>query len=614
MARRRRTRRSARPVVPPSAAKIESGGGGRNPRAAGRIISPHSVFLVLGLILGVTCILLTPPFQVPDEPQHFYRAYQVSELRPLALVALNNGQREGTLLPTSLATFVDASGVAAIRFRPANKVDPTKLAAARAIALSPHDRGYLPVAPYPPVGYLPQAIGIALGRLIRASPLILFYLARLSGLAAWLILVVLAIKITPLLKWTYVVLALMPMTLYLAASTSVDGVVIGASFLLSALMLSWAYDDTKEKITGVETVSLGSLGVVVALSKALYLPLLLLFFLVPWKKFGSRTRYVLTIGAVIAGSAAVYVGWNLLSAWMTTPGPSIDLARHGVDASHLPDVSSARQLEFIRTHPGAFIRALVTTVSVPGILFYYLNSFVGMFGWLDTMLPTWLPYAYLAVLMIVSLLSGSTTSVSWRAKALSTGVFVLTGLAVLVVLYVGYSSVGMIVVGGFQGRYLIPVAPLLFLAFHWPQSRWQVTNAVAVGLVTFLVITAAIAGDRLVNRFYVAELPSYAIEAAAVSSAGDVITVRGWAVDRATFAPAESVELEIDGQDYRARYGIERNDVVQRVGKPSYRFSGFEVQIPMADVGRGRHTLALRVWTKGSSYVVPDPKAMLDLK
>jgi hypothetical protein len=35
-------------------------------------------FLLIAFTLGVLAIFLTPPFQVPDEHTHFYRAYDVS--------------------------------------------------------------------------------------------------------------------------------------------------------------------------------------------------------------------------------------------------------------------------------------------------------------------------------------------------------------------------------------------------------------------------------------------------------------------------------------------------------------------------------------------------------
>jgi uncharacterized membrane protein len=615
MPRRRKTRRNdAARAVEASPRPAGDEARPRRWRHLALILSPERVVLLLGLAFGLPLVFLTPPFQVPDEPSHFYRAFQTSELRPLSLVALNKGFRRGTLLPKSLPALVDASDVAAVRFQVHKKVTPEKFLAMRHAPLNPNDREYVPILPYPPLGYLPQAVGIALGRLAGSSPLVLFYLARLCALAAWLALVVLAVRTTPVLKWTYVLLALMPMTLYLAASTSADSVVIGASFLLSARLLSWAYDATKERIGRADIAFVIGVAVVVALSKALYLPILLMFFLVPWRKFETRTRYVLTFCVIIGVSLAAYLGWETLSRWAATPGPALDLTRHVVDGSYAPGSSAPRQIAFIRSHPWALVSAIATTVSAPKVLFYYLNSFVGMLGWLDVLLPTWLPFAYLAVLIVVSLASGSPAAVGWTDKALALAAFGGAAVAGMIFMYVIYSTVGMGVVVGFQGRYLIPAAPAAFLVLHNHWKRWRLGNVATVALVAFMVTTISIAGYRLVDRFYVGEVPSYAIEAANVPPGRGVLIITGWAVDRATRAVAGSVEVELDGRYYRARYGVERAELVRRLG-PSYQFSGFEAQIPLAEVERGRHTIALRITGKGEqSYVIPEPKVIFNFK
>ena len=42
-------------------------------------ISPARIFATVGLFFGFVLLLIVPPFQSPDEYNHFYRAFQVSE-------------------------------------------------------------------------------------------------------------------------------------------------------------------------------------------------------------------------------------------------------------------------------------------------------------------------------------------------------------------------------------------------------------------------------------------------------------------------------------------------------------------------------------------------------
>lgn len=472
-------------------------------------MKPEKAFLVIGVVFGLVFLVLVPPFQVPDEPQHFYRAFQVSELRFLDLVALNRNPRTdafryGTLLPKSLAGLVDMSDVTETRFGPENKVTPSRLLASFRAHLDAGDREYLPVAPYAPVAYIPQALGIGLGRLLGVPSLVLFYLGRLCALAAWIGLVFVAIKTTPILKWTFFLLALMPMTLHLAASNSADSVVIGVSFLLSAQLLSWAYDARKERIGRADIAGALVMALVLTLSKPLYLVLLALILLVPREKFPRGAKRLLTFGGVVVFCVAAYVGWSLLTAWATVPGPAIELSRHGVDPPVLADISPKRQLALILSHPFAFIGVLATTFSVLSL--FYLHSFVGLLGWLDTLLPMWVPYVYVAVVSGVSLLGGAREHVSWRAKCLSFAIPALACLGAFVYFYLGESAVGMKVVVGFQGRYLIPVAPVFFLLFQNHTIRWPVTRTIAAALIVFVTLTTSVAGYRLVQRYYMVDV------------------------------------------------------------------------------------------------------------
>ena len=67
-------------------------------------LRPPLVCFLLGLLGVVPLVILTPPFQVPDENQHFYRAYQLSELRMGGTV---RDGAAGAILPSSLIELTD---------------------------------------------------------------------------------------------------------------------------------------------------------------------------------------------------------------------------------------------------------------------------------------------------------------------------------------------------------------------------------------------------------------------------------------------------------------------------------------------------------------------------
>jgi len=70
-----------------------------------------------------------------------------------------------------------------------------------------------------------------------------------------------AIKVTPVLKWGFLLLLLTPISLFTAASVSGDALTIGVSFLLTAIFLSCALDESVnfDRTRGIAIFVLASL-------------------------------------------------------------------------------------------------------------------------------------------------------------------------------------------------------------------------------------------------------------------------------------------------------------------------------------------------------------------
>lgn len=86
------------------------------------------------------------------------------------------------------------------------------------------------------------------------------------------------------------------------------------------------------------------------------------------------------------------------------------------------------------------------------------------------------------------------------------------------------------------------------------------------------------------------------------------ITVDGWAIDEPHTNVAAGVELVIDGTPYRATYGIARPDVATYKGSVAYTNSGFTVSFPAGGLGRGTHTLSLRIIASDRSCYYSTPE------
>jgi hypothetical protein len=81
------------------------------------------------------------------------------------------------------------------------------------------------------------------------------------------------------------------------------------------------------------------------------------------------------------------------------------------------------------------------------------------------------------------------------------------------------------------------------------------------------------------------------------SSTEDAVILGGWAADREVRGPAGGVVLRVDGGrlEVPAVYGTGRDDVARSLNEPGYQRVGYRAVVSLADLGRGRHTLQLRV-------------------
>ena len=101
-----------------------------------------------------------------------------------------------------------------------------------------------------------------------------------------------------------------------------------------------------------------------------------------------------------------------------------------------------------------------------------------------------------------------------------------------------------------------------------------------------------------------------------VTVSGPQFTMGGWAVDQQAQTAAGGVVVVVDGKtEVPTQYGTERKDVADAHKNPRYQNSGFAASISTASLGKGRHTLGLKILTadRKSSYE-PAQKIEVDVQ
>lgn len=377
----------------------------------------------VALLFGAAFALLTPPFQVPDEIGHYYRACAIAH---------------GGFFPP----VKDLHGYTAV------PIGSREFISDRNVPFAPE----LAYVKYPivfsPLPFLPQALGCAIGDALHLRPLLTFRLARLTNLICALAIVLLAARIAA--PWLVITPALLPMSLFLFGSLSPDALTIAMTFLATTLALAgspWVI----------------AVVAALALCKPVYL-------LVPLLVFANRRR----IGAIVA--AVIVAGAFVSTLFIKTTWTFL---RPGVD--------DRAQLRFTMHHPLQAFIAMAADLLHNSV--DRLEQLVGRLGLMTIPIPTLSVILALALLVAVALFAAPRVSRSQRALAALTAVATIG--AVELSLYLSWTAVGAKEVEGVQGRYFIPIVPLILLAISRPseRARWA---AFVVPIVMAIVNATAL--------------------------------------------------------------------------------------------------------------------------
>ena len=448
---------------------------------------PEYLVVIIGLLFGLLILSFTPPGQACDEPQHINNSYRLS--MGVIVPKTKNGT-SGTDLPVSFVETEQRVGVDRLMVTGEGKEHPTDLASSFSIPLKAGTTTFVDsYLQYPPLCYVPQAVGMTIGHVFGGPPILLIYLARLFNLLAVLIIAFLTIRITPVLKWTFFLLFLMPMTLFQSSSCSADAMTIAFSFLATAYFFRLAFDKKKEKIERADIIGLLAISLALALIKMPYFLLVFGFFLIPWRKFGNWKKYVLTF-AVMLLIIIVFAG-----AWQ------VFVVKHSAGWSG-PQFVPGKALKDVIRHPLSFMRMEYQRLGARQL---YLPEMVGYVGWWNITPPWWLWPSFLFMLIAVTALDKDETLVSRWYRAYSVLIFLVTAAAVIVILHITMDPLHSTFANAkdyINGRYFIPPLAFGFLLFYNKSIKYRKTRffyVIVTLLAIFFCVTTVV---MITHRFY----------------------------------------------------------------------------------------------------------------
>ncbi|MCF8370849.1 MAG: DUF2142 domain-containing protein [Bacteroidales bacterium] len=459
-------------------------------------INPTKFFLVVSLVTGVFMLLITPPFQMPDEVNHFYKSYQIADGK---LLSESYDGRLGGYVPKSFVKITKP--FEGLKFKMHTKTDFETIREQLAVSLNEDTKvfvDYPNTALYSPISYIPQTFSIFILTKFNLPPLIIFYLARLFTLLIWIACIGLAIKITPIYKWLFTLLALLPMSIFTHASLSADVVTDIFAFLLVATIFKIAFQE--EKFDLYKYLTIVGLTVMLASAKLVYTPLVFLFAIIPVEKFKSTRNFLSHFSLLLIIGFGTAFLWSKSINGLYTPYCDYNPAfRDGLDlinGAHLH-----QQLDFIIHNIGFVI--IVFLKSVYHAFDMYYQGYIGTFGWLDTKLPFWTIHIGYVVIAFSALFENNKRmgfTLTHKAIILCSVVAMIS--LIMLSQYLTWVAVGNEKMRILQGRYFIPVFPLLFMLLN--NSRFNRQNLVSAAVILFSIFILSLSAWTIYSRYYVA--------------------------------------------------------------------------------------------------------------
>lgn len=461
----------------------------------------HRMVFCFVLALGILFSMVLPPYSAPDEQFHINQSFTLASTIYDPHLPIAQSQIHSTIRrPSDQDVIVQDGETTVFTWQHIAKnlltTSPDPFTATHDFDEYQVDSSY--------TMYWISALGVLAGFLLRLGFIPTLFLGRLTNLLFFAFLASWAVKRTPVAKAVFATVALLPMTLHLAASYSRDSNLLALCLLFAALVLDLAFGPT-EKISWKQLILPALAGLLIVPSKIVYFPLALLVFLIPAARLGRFSKAIkggflvlcmvvflssaggtLTLGGFVNGDTPVAAGAASSSAAVQEAEPAASVAAESESAPALESTASSGEtavadsapqpaseepvqddsvcysLPYILSHPLDTVELLIRSVVEYGE--HYVKTLVG--GTLSYFDPgvqiAWTWVAALLILMVLAWLQPGFELPVWAKTVCLLIGLACCGLAVLGC--VSWTPTYYTTIYGLQGRYFLPVLSLLLLA------------------------------------------------------------------------------------------------------------------------------------------------------
>ena len=436
---------------------------------------PENLFLLLSLILCPLYLFCVPVFQVPDEVNHYVRAYGIVHGYFLSPEG-GNIPIPDNLIPYEWYTYSPF-----ILWKHFNmQINP-----AGSIM---HNN--VNMALYSPVSYVFQVLGIGIADLFCNNTYLLVLAGSIANMAGCTLLLYYGVKYIPYGKEVIVFISLLPMALQERASLSVDAITYAA--VVAGLSFCLYMRSRKTKMNWREMMVMFMLIALVSSCKVVYFPASFLILLIPREGFGSKKKEWLLKAAGMVEIAVCSMGWLLIAK------NYLGNTRAGGDI--------AEKIQFILKNPGRYLYILdkMFWKNEEGFIGEMLGSKLGSLN------ITVNGILILFIVMLFYKIYYREKAKRERADYLAEAVMVVVSLSIVLLiatsLYMQWTDIAASTysIEGLQGRYFLPILPLLCCGFLSMEKNGQTdVQGCSSGLIGLYVINLLVLMDVISFSSYI---------------------------------------------------------------------------------------------------------------
>ena len=446
-----------------------------------------TIILMVTLLTGLVSITLRSPMVGLDEMGHYARSIELSNGNLLSLQDGNPALAGGKISNTQYEFIEKAKQVQSGNSTKYKATDKDWYHKFSSIPFTNQKRFYVNTntVPYTTFSYLPYVFTAYLSKIIGIKPVTEYLLMRLIGFLTYFLLFILAIKITPVGKFTLAFISTIPTVIVSWTNISADGYMVAISALFFAVILRVVYSLKQGKnITLNDVLAVSIVTVLLSMGKIpiflyLFLLLPLAFLLRKRSNFEHKAYFYLLF--LFGLSFLVTVWWVLIVKNINT------------GAYFGRNVDTFKQLSFILSDIPSFLTLLART-----LLGY--NFFVYTIGYTNDLAVYAIPklFTYLSATALVLSVFAKYNSQNYLkaprniyfklfeiSKYLISFAFIVS---VFIILYLQFSEIGSHTIDGVQERYFIPIYFILLSII----PKRKISSGLYLTIISLLAILPAI--------------------------------------------------------------------------------------------------------------------------